>query len=161
MSPSDGHFRVRLENTWFDVDASVITEPNRAARTMVALANWCSDLNQVLYAGKHDLGLQRDAARNSIFVLERKVGSIPPTAPLQHEFPGSGLVARRVQVLQSVLCDPEGFLYYSHNIFLMEITTERSSMEITTDQSFCGECEVVIGYDDIGDRELLTQEFDL
>ena len=61
----------------------------------------------------------------------------------------------------SVLCDPEGFLYYSHNIFLMEITTERSSMEITTDQSFCGECEVVFGYDDIGDRELLTQEFDL
>jgi hypothetical protein len=80
---------------------------------------------------------------------------------LQHEFAGSGLVARRVQVFQSVLCDPESFLYYSHNIFLMEITTERSSMEITTDQSFCGECEVVFGYDDIGDRELLTQEFDL
>jgi len=43
----------------------------------------------------------------------------------------------------------------------MEITTERSSMEIITDQSFCGECEVVIGCDDISDRELLTQEFDL
>jgi len=52
---------------------------------------------------------------------------------LQHEFAGSGLVARRVQVFQSVLCDPESFLYYSHNIFLMKITTERSSMEITTD----------------------------
>jgi hypothetical protein len=32
----DGHYRVRLENKWFDVpDNSVITEPNRAGRTMV------------------------------------------------------------------------------------------------------------------------------
>jgi hypothetical protein len=32
----DGHYRVRLENKWFDVpDKSVITEPNRAGRTMV------------------------------------------------------------------------------------------------------------------------------
>jgi hypothetical protein len=32
----DGHYRVRLENQWFDVpDNSVITEPNRAGRTMV------------------------------------------------------------------------------------------------------------------------------
>jgi hypothetical protein len=32
----DGHYRVRLENEWFDVpDDSVITEPNRAGRTMV------------------------------------------------------------------------------------------------------------------------------
>jgi len=32
----DGHYRVRLENKWFDVpDRSLITEPNRAGRTMV------------------------------------------------------------------------------------------------------------------------------
>jgi hypothetical protein len=32
----DGHYRVRLENQWFDVpDNSVITEPNLAGRTMV------------------------------------------------------------------------------------------------------------------------------
>jgi hypothetical protein len=32
----DGHYRVRLENQWFDVpDSSVITEPNLAGRTMV------------------------------------------------------------------------------------------------------------------------------
>ncbi len=32
----DGHYRVRLENQWIDVpDNSVITEPNRAGRTMV------------------------------------------------------------------------------------------------------------------------------
>ena len=31
----DGHYRVRLENKWFDVDNSVVTEPNRAGRTMV------------------------------------------------------------------------------------------------------------------------------
>ena len=32
----DGHFRVRLENNWVDVpDDAVITEPNRAGRTMV------------------------------------------------------------------------------------------------------------------------------
>jgi len=80
---------------------------------------------------------------------------------LQHEFAGSGLVARRVQVFQSVLCDPESFLYYSHNIFLMEITTERSSMEITIDQSFCSDRELIILRNNLGDREFLTQEFDL
>src|ERR1700726_4874413 len=32
----DGHYRVRLEGTWIDVpDGAVITEPNRAGRTMV------------------------------------------------------------------------------------------------------------------------------
>ncbi len=32
----DGHYRVRLENNWIDVpDDAVITEPNRAGRTMV------------------------------------------------------------------------------------------------------------------------------
>ena len=32
----EGHFRVRLENNWVDVpDDAVITEPNRAGRTMV------------------------------------------------------------------------------------------------------------------------------
>lgn len=32
----DGHYRVRIEGQWFDVpDAAVITEPNRAGRTMV------------------------------------------------------------------------------------------------------------------------------
>ena len=32
----DGHYRVRLENQWIDVpDNSVITEPNRAGRTIV------------------------------------------------------------------------------------------------------------------------------
>jgi hypothetical protein len=32
----DGHYRVRLENNWVDVpDDALITEPNRAGRTMV------------------------------------------------------------------------------------------------------------------------------
>jgi hypothetical protein len=32
----DGHYRVRLENNWVDVpDDAVITEPNRAGRTIV------------------------------------------------------------------------------------------------------------------------------
>ncbi len=32
----DGHYQVRLENRWIDVpDDAVITEPNRAGRTMV------------------------------------------------------------------------------------------------------------------------------
>jgi hypothetical protein len=32
----DGHYRVRLEGRWIDVpDDAVITEPNRAGRTMV------------------------------------------------------------------------------------------------------------------------------
>ena len=32
----DGHYRVRLENIWIDVpDDALITEPNRAGRTMV------------------------------------------------------------------------------------------------------------------------------
>jgi hypothetical protein len=32
----DGHYRVRIENQWWDVpDEAVITEPNRAGRTMV------------------------------------------------------------------------------------------------------------------------------
>jgi hypothetical protein len=32
----DGHYRVRLENNWLYVpDDAVITEPNRAGRTMV------------------------------------------------------------------------------------------------------------------------------
>jgi len=32
----DGHYRVRLENQWVDVpDDAVVTEPNRAGRTMV------------------------------------------------------------------------------------------------------------------------------
>jgi len=32
----NGHYRVRLENNWIDVpDDAVITEPNRAGRTMV------------------------------------------------------------------------------------------------------------------------------
>jgi hypothetical protein len=32
----DGHYRVRLENKWVDVpDEALITEPNRAGRTMV------------------------------------------------------------------------------------------------------------------------------
>src|SRR5438105_4187817 len=32
----DGHYRVRLENSWIDVpDDALITEPNRAGRTMV------------------------------------------------------------------------------------------------------------------------------
>jgi hypothetical protein len=32
----DGHFRVRIEDKWWDVpDEAVITEPNRAGRTMV------------------------------------------------------------------------------------------------------------------------------
>ena len=32
----DGHYRVRLENNWIDVpDDTLITEPNRAGRTMV------------------------------------------------------------------------------------------------------------------------------
>jgi hypothetical protein len=32
----DGHYRVRLEGTWFDVpDDAVIKEPNRVGRTMV------------------------------------------------------------------------------------------------------------------------------
>jgi hypothetical protein len=33
---SNGHYRVRIESEWFDVpDDAVITEPNRAGRTMV------------------------------------------------------------------------------------------------------------------------------
>jgi len=33
---SHGHYRVRIENQWWDVpDEAVITEPNRAGRTMV------------------------------------------------------------------------------------------------------------------------------
>jgi hypothetical protein len=33
---NDGHYRVRLEGRWVDVpDDAVITEPNRAGRTMV------------------------------------------------------------------------------------------------------------------------------
>src|SRR3569832_308707 len=33
---SDGHYRVRLDGEWIDVpDDTVITEPNRAGRTMV------------------------------------------------------------------------------------------------------------------------------
>jgi hypothetical protein len=32
----DGHFRVRIDNEWIDVpDDAVITQPNRAGRTMV------------------------------------------------------------------------------------------------------------------------------
>ena len=32
----EGHYRVRLDNKWVDVpDDAVITEPNRAGRTMV------------------------------------------------------------------------------------------------------------------------------
>jgi hypothetical protein len=32
----DGHYRVRLDNEWIDVpDDAVVTEPNRAGRTMV------------------------------------------------------------------------------------------------------------------------------
>jgi len=32
----EGHYRVRLDNKWVDVpDEAVITEPNRAGRTMV------------------------------------------------------------------------------------------------------------------------------
>lgn len=32
----DGHYRVRLENNWIDVpDDALVTEPNRAGRTMV------------------------------------------------------------------------------------------------------------------------------
>jgi hypothetical protein len=32
----DGHYRVRLEGRWIDVpDDAVVTEPNRAGRTMV------------------------------------------------------------------------------------------------------------------------------
>jgi hypothetical protein len=32
----DGHYRVRLDNQWIDVpDDALITEPNRAGRTMV------------------------------------------------------------------------------------------------------------------------------
>jgi hypothetical protein len=32
----NGHYRVRLENNWIDVpDDAIITEPNRAGRTMV------------------------------------------------------------------------------------------------------------------------------
>jgi len=32
----DGHYRVRIENQWWNVpDEAVITEPNRAGRTMV------------------------------------------------------------------------------------------------------------------------------
>jgi len=32
----DGHYRVRIEDQWWDVpDEAVITEPNRAGRTMV------------------------------------------------------------------------------------------------------------------------------
>ena len=32
----DGHYRVRLQNSWIDVpDDALITEPNRAGRTMV------------------------------------------------------------------------------------------------------------------------------
>ena len=35
-SPSNGHYRVRLEGEWYDVpDDAVITEPNRVGRTMV------------------------------------------------------------------------------------------------------------------------------
>ena len=35
-SSKDGHYRVRLEGRWIDVpDDAVITEPNRAGRTMV------------------------------------------------------------------------------------------------------------------------------
>src|SRR5258707_1867929 len=33
----DGHYRVRLENNWIDVpDDALITEPNRAGRTMAS-----------------------------------------------------------------------------------------------------------------------------
>ena len=32
----DGHFRVRIDNEWIDVpDDAVLTEPNRAGRTMI------------------------------------------------------------------------------------------------------------------------------
>jgi hypothetical protein len=42
----DGHYRVRLENKWFDVDNSVITEPNRAGPDDgLALAKWCRGFN--------------------------------------------------------------------------------------------------------------------
>jgi len=36
LESKDGHYRVRLENNWIDVpDDALITEPNRAGRTMV------------------------------------------------------------------------------------------------------------------------------
>jgi hypothetical protein len=36
----DGHYRVRLDGEWIDVpDDALITEPNRAGRTMVGLAH--------------------------------------------------------------------------------------------------------------------------
>src|SRR6266404_5829426 len=56
----DGHYRVRLEGRWIDVpDDAVITEPNRAGRTMVwPMLGTKGDTirNQMLHAGQHGLG---------------------------------------------------------------------------------------------------------
>jgi hypothetical protein len=53
----DGHFRVRLGNKWVDVpDDALITEPNRAGRTMVwPLRTGAAISIRCFYAGKHDL----------------------------------------------------------------------------------------------------------
>jgi hypothetical protein len=54
----DGHYRVRLENNWIDVpDDALITEPNRAGKTMVWPLRFNGQiLIRWLHAGQHGLG---------------------------------------------------------------------------------------------------------
>ncbi len=58
----DGHYRVRLEGRWIDVpDDAVITEPNRAGRTMVWPTRPIAGpiiriLKSGAFAGHHGLG---------------------------------------------------------------------------------------------------------
>jgi hypothetical protein len=51
-----GHYRVRVDNEWIDVpDDAVITEPNRAGRTMVWPVKGSLDLHSLLHAGQYDM----------------------------------------------------------------------------------------------------------
>src|SRR5258706_7039145 len=52
--PHDGHYRVQIDGEWVNVpEDAVVTEPNRAARTMV-WPTWL-DGHPLLHAGEHDL----------------------------------------------------------------------------------------------------------
>ena len=55
----DGHYRVRLDGQWIDVpDDALVTEPNRAGRTMVwpmPMIEGDTIKDPMLYAGQYDL----------------------------------------------------------------------------------------------------------
>jgi hypothetical protein len=53
----NGHYLVRIDDQWIDVpDDAVITEPNRAGRTMVWPFKGVSrDFNSLLHAGQYDV----------------------------------------------------------------------------------------------------------